>query len=61
MFYKDDVNVPYQRFMDSGLFKVKETICQDGKTHSATYATKKGLLYIQKLLRKKGYYETLAE
>lgn len=61
MFYKDDVNVPYQRFMDSGLFKVKETICQDGKTHSATYATKKGLLYIQKLLRKKGYYDVATE
>lgn len=61
MFYKDNVNIPYQRFMDAGLFAVKETICQDGKTHSATYATKKGLLYIQKLLRKKGYYETLAE
>lgn len=61
MFYKDDVNVPYQRFMDSGLFKVKETICQDGKTHSATYATKKGLLYIQKLLMKNGYYNTVTE
>lgn len=61
MFYKDDVNVPYQRFMDSGLFKVKETICQDGKTHSATYATKKGLLYIQKLLRKNGYYDTVTQ
>lgn len=61
MFYKDDVNVPYQRFMDSGLFKVKETICQDGKTHSATYATKKGLLYIQKLLMKNGYYDTVTQ
>ena len=58
MFYKDDVNIPYQRFMDQKLFSVKETICQDGRTHSATYATKKGLLYVQKLLKKKGYYET---
>jgi len=61
MFYKDNVNVPYQRFMDQKLFSVKECICQDGKTHSATYATKKGLLYIQKQLCKKGYYETVME
>ena len=61
MFYKDDVNIPYQRFMDQKLFSVKETICQDGRTHSATYATKKGLLYIQRLLKKKGYYEAITE
>lgn len=61
VFYKDGINIPYQRFMDQRLFAVKEVICKDGRTHSTTFATKKGLLYIQKLLKKKGYYEAIAE
>lgn len=54
MFYKDNVNIPYQRFMIQGLFKVKETPCQDGKVRSVTYSTKKGLEYIRKMLAKDG-------
>ena len=61
VFYKDGINIPYQRFMDQRLFAVKEVICKDGRTHSTTFATKKGLLYIQKLLKKKGYYEAIEE
>lgn len=57
---KDMVNVPYQRFMDEGKFVVKETPCHDGEMRSVTYATKKGLDYMRKLLRKNGYYYTLA-
>ena len=57
---KDMVNVPYQRFMDEGKFAVKETPCHDGEMRSVTYATKKGLDYMRKLLRKNGYYDTLA-
>lgn len=57
VFYKDDINIPYQRFMDQKLFKVKETPCADGKTRPATYATKKGLEYIRKLLHKDGFYD----
>ena len=37
-------------------FVVKESPCADGKYRPTTYATKKGLEYIRKLLRKDGYY-----
>lgn len=58
---KDNVNVPYERFRKEGKFLVKETPCHDGNTRSVTYATRKGLDYIRKLLRKDGYYETVTE
>lgn len=61
MFYQDGSNVPYQRFMNQKLFAVKETICPDGKYRPVTYATKKGLEYIRKLLRNDGYYEPVTE
>lgn len=61
MFYQDNSNVPYQRFMNQKLFAVVETICADGKFRPVTYATKKGLDYIRKLLRKDGYYDTVIE
>lgn len=57
MFYQDGANVPYQRFMNQGLFRVIESPCADGQYRPTTYATKKGLDYIRKLLRKDGYYE----
>lgn len=53
---KDKVNVPYERFRLEGKFAVRETPCHDGKIRSVTYATKKGLEYIRKQLRKDGYY-----
>lgn len=53
---KDMVNVPYERFRKEGKFAVKETPCHDGRIRSVTYATKKGLNYIRKQLRKDGYY-----
>ena len=56
MFYQDGVNIPYERFMNQGLFRVIESPCADGKYRPTTYATKKGLEYIRKLLRKDGYY-----
>lgn len=55
---KDMVNVPYERFRLEGKFAVRETPCHDGKIRSVTYATKKGLEYIRKQLRKDGYYNT---
>lgn len=58
MFYQDKSNVPYQRFMNQGLFSVIESPCADGRYRPTTYATKKGLDYIRKLLRKDGYYNT---
>ncbi len=61
MFYKGNVNIPYQRFMEQGLFKVKETPCRDGNYRPATYATRKGLEYIRKMLRKDGYYDLATE
>lgn len=57
LFYNnDDKNIPYERFRKEGKFEVKETPCRDGKYRSVTYATKKGLEYIRKQLRKDGYY-----
>lgn len=53
---KDMVNIPYERFRKEGKFAVKETPCHDGNIRSVTYATKKGLDYVRKLLRKNGYY-----
>ena len=53
MFYKGNINVPYQRFMEQKLFEIKETPCKDGKYRPQTYATKKGMEYIRKLLVKK--------
>ncbi len=60
MFYQDGANVPYQRFMNQGLFRVIESPCADGQYRPTTYATKKGLDYIRKLLHKDGYYEEVA-
>lgn len=57
---KDMVNVPYERFRKEGKFVVKETPCHDGKIRSVTYATKKGLDYVRKLLRN-GYYDVVTE
>lgn len=54
---KDRVNVPYERFRKEGKFAVKETPCHDGRIRSVTYATKKGLDYVRKILRKDGYYD----
>lgn len=60
LFYdKDKINMPYERFRKEGKFKVKETPCPDGEIRSVTYATKKGLEYIRKLLRKDGYYDVI--
>lgn len=58
---KDMINLPYERFRKEGKFKVKETPCQDGEIRSVTYATKKGLEYIRKLLHKDGYYKAITE
>ena len=60
MFYQDGANIPYQRFMNQGLFRVIESPCADGKYRPTTYATKKGLEYIRKILRKDGYYTEAA-
>lgn len=57
MFYKDNINIPYQRYMNQGLFAVKESPCHDGEIRPVTYATKKGLEYIRKRLRKDGYFD----
>ena len=56
---KDMINIPYERFRREGKFKVKESPCRDGNIRSTTYATKKGLEYVRKLLRKNGHYSNL--
>lgn len=55
-FYNNDMtNIPYERFRNEGKFVVKETRCRDGAFRSVTYATRKGLDYVRKLLKKNGY------
>lgn len=58
---KDKINIPYERFRKEGKFAVKETPCQDGSIRAVTYATKKGLEYIRKLLTNDGYYTVFAD
>ena len=52
LFYEGTDNIPYERFRKNGYFKVIDTISPDGKSHSTTRVTQKGLDYICKLLRK---------
>lgn len=52
LFYEGTDNVPYERFRKNGCFKVVDTISPDGKAHSTTRVTQKGLDYICKIIRK---------
>ena len=59
LFYNNQkINIPYERFCKEEKFVVKESPCSDGQYRPTTYATKKGLEYIRKILRKDGYYNT---
>lgn len=59
LFYNNQkINIPYERFCKEEKFVVKESPCYDGQYRPTTYATKKGLEYIRKILRKDGYYNT---
>ena len=52
LFYEGTDNVPYERFRKNGCFKVVDTVSPDGKSHSTTRVTQKGIDYICKILRK---------
>lgn len=52
LFYEGTDNVPYERFRKNGCFKVIDTVSPDGKSHSTTRVTQKGLDYICKIIRK---------
>lgn len=52
LFYEGTDNVPYERFRKNGYFKVIDTVAPDGKSHSTTRVTQKGVDYICKILRK---------
>lgn len=52
LFYEGTDNVPYERFRKNGCFKVVDTVSPDGKSHSTTRVTQKGLDYICKIIRK---------
>lgn len=48
-------NIPYQRYIDGGYFKVKESVSETPygtKTYTTTYVTGKGQIYITEKLRK---------
>lgn len=52
LFYEGTDNVPYERFRKNGCFKVIDTVSPDGKSHSTTRVTQKGIDYICKILSK---------
>lgn len=48
-------NMPFQRYIESGYFQVKESVYETpygSKTHQTTYVTGKGQIYITEKLRK---------
>lgn len=48
-------NMPYQKYIESGYFQVKESIYETpygSKTQQTTYVTGKGQIYITEKLRK---------
>ena len=54
----DRRNLPYRQFIESGMFMIKDTDIMVGnriKTVSTTFVSKKGRVFIEKLLRKLGY------
>ena len=54
----DRRNLPYRKFIESGMFMIKDTDIMVGnriKTVSTTFVSKKGQVFIEKLLRKLGY------
>ena len=54
----DRRNLPYRQFIESGMFMIKDTDIMIGdriKTVSTTFVSKKGQVFIEKLLRKLGY------
>lgn len=52
LFYEGVDSIPYERFRKNGCFKVVDTVSPDGKSHSTTRVTQKGLDYICKIIRK---------
>lgn len=50
-------NVPYQSFLDRGLFIVKEKVNADGESRPQTFVTPNGISFIVKQLKKDGYFE----
>ena len=54
----DSANRPYRRYIDMGYFKVADTIKRTGdwvRTYTYPMVSKKGLVFIEKMLRKHGY------
>jgi len=46
-------NLPYQRYINSGYFTVNHIIGRDGRIHSTTRVSSRGVEYIHNLLQKK--------
>lgn len=54
----DSANRPYRHYIDMGYFKVADTIKRTGdwvRTYTYPMVSKKGLVFIEKMLRKHGY------
>lgn len=54
LYYKNGINLPYQRYIKQGLFKVRESLGKNGQYYPTTYATTKGEEYIRNLMYKQG-------
>lgn len=54
IYYKNGINLPYQRYIKQGLFKVRESLGKNGQYYHTTYATTKGEEYIRNLMYKQG-------
>lgn len=55
-------NIPYQRFVNAGYFKLVEKaydVNDEPRVATTTYVTQKGLDYIRKILLKEGYHKKL--
>lgn len=55
-------NIPYQRFVNAGYFKLVEKaydVNDEPRVATTTYVTQRGLDYIRKMLLKEGYHKKL--
>ncbi len=50
LFKDGNESIPYQRFVNAGHFVVNHAVGRDGKFHSSTRVSAKGLDYIRKVL-----------
>jgi len=53
LFKEDKDNIPYQRFINNGYFKINHIVSKDGRLHTVTRVSPKGIVFINNLYKKK--------